>query len=301
MSISDVLARISQIEQQASSLSSGVLNAGGTVNGSSSTATSGSGATSSTSSANFANALAEAQGSDSAAATGPTDTATATSALTAPTATSAMADPTAATSAATALDAAALDTSGSATDSTASFPTLSGSELSPTTSAGTLPPSGGVAPAPTTGTTGGVALPANAGTMLTSDQQQFASTLSAETGLNPGVVSSWLLSEESGSAAQSRQAAGNNDWLNIGYTGSGTFGASDAIWSNPVNAANATAQWLQGQDSIPGYGTASSGIQSILSTVGQTPQAQIEALQTSGWSGSGYPSLPEIYASVSGS
>jgi hypothetical protein len=151
-----------------------------------------------------------------------------------------------------------------------------------------------------TATTGGVTLPAAASTMLTSDQQQFASTLSAETGLNPGVVSSWLLAEESGGAAQSRQAASNNDWLNIGYTGSGTFGADDAVWSDPTAAATATADWLKGEDSVPGYGTASSGIQSILGTVGQTPQTQIEALQTSGWSGSGYPSLPELYTSVTG-
>ena len=60
--------------------------------------------------------------------------------------------------------------------------------------------------------------------MLTSGQQQFAATLSSETGLNPGVVTSWLLAEESGGAAQSRQAAGNNDWLNIGYTDSATYG-----------------------------------------------------------------------------
>lgn len=147
---------------------------------------------------------------------------------------------------------------------------------------------------------GGTALPAAAGGMLTSSQQQFASTLSAETGLNPGVVSAWLLSEESGGAAQSRQSAGNNDWLNIGYTDSGTYGSSDSVWSDPVTAATATAQWLKGQDSIPGYGTASSGIQSILQTVGQSPEAQIAALQSSGWASSGYPSLGSLYSQVTG-
>jgi hypothetical protein len=146
----------------------------------------------------------------------------------------------------------------------------------------------------------GVTLPASASTLLTSGQQQFASTLSADTGLNPGVVTSWLLSEESGSAAQSRQAAGNNDWLNIGYTGSGTYGATDSVWSDPTTAATATAQWLQGQDSVSGYGSASPGIQSILSTVGQTPQTQIAALQNSGWSSSGYPDLANLYAQTIG-
>jgi hypothetical protein len=150
------------------------------------------------------------------------------------------------------------------------------------------------------GIAAGVALPPRAATLLTSDQRQFASVLSARTGLNPGVVCAWLLAEESGGAAQSRQATDNNDWLNIGYTGSGTFGAGDSIWSDPNSAAQATAQWLRGQDSIPGYGTASSGIQAILGTVGQTPSAQISALQTSGWAGSGYTNLGEVYAEVTG-
>jgi hypothetical protein len=136
--------------------------------------------------------------------------------------------------------------------------------------------------------------------LLTSDQQQFASTLSADTGLNPGVISAWLLAEESGSAAQSRQSQNNNDWLNIGYTDGGSYGTSDSIWADPVTAANATAGWLKGQDTIPGYGTASPGITSILQSVGQTPETQIAALQSSGWASSGYPDLPSLYSEVSG-
>jgi hypothetical protein len=142
-------------------------------------------------------------------------------------------------------------------------------------------------------------LPANASTMLTSDQQQFASRLASDTGLDPGVVSAWLLAEESGSAASARQGQNTHDWLNIGYTGSGTYGASDSVWSDPTSAADATAGWLKGQNTIPGYGTASSGIQSILSTAGQAPQQQIAALQGSGWSGSGYPDLGSLYVEVS--
>src|SRR6201995_3552449 len=122
--------------------------------------------------------------------------------------------------------------------------------------------------ATTAGSTAG--LPASAGTMLTSAQQQFASRLATDTGLDPGVVSAWLLAEESGGAAVSRQSANNNDWLNIGYTHSGTYGSSDSIWSDPTAAADATAGWLKGQNTIPGYGTASGGIQAILSTAGQT-------------------------------
>ena len=101
---------------------------------------------------------------------------------------------------------------------------------------------------------GSTTLSAKAQSMLTTDQQQFATRLAADTGLSSQVVAAWMLAEESGGAAQSRQSAHNNDWLNIGYTDSGTYGSSDSIWSNPIAAADATAGWLKGQDTIPGYG-----------------------------------------------
>ncbi|HUA72646.1 MAG TPA: hypothetical protein VMA96_16235 [Solirubrobacteraceae bacterium] len=157
-----------------------------------------------------------------------------------------------------------------------------------------------VASTSTLPSTGGAALPSAAQTMLTSDQQQFASRLASDTGLDPSVVSAWLLAEESGGAAQSRQSQSNNDWLNIGYTDSATYGAGDSIWSDPVTAADATAGWLKGQNTIPGYGTASSGIQGILSTAGQPAATQIAALQNSGWASSGYPSLPSLYQQLAG-
>ena len=244
-SISDVLTRISTIEQQVQSLQSGTLLSSTLgVNSSSSTASAGS-----TSSSDFANQLA-------AASTDPSSSASS-------------------------------DTAGSGGSS---FGSLADSALGSTSTGGVY--SGA--------SSSGVSLSSSASGQLTSSQQQFASTLSADTGLNPNVVSAWLLAEESGGAAQSRQAANNHDWLNIGYTDSATYGASDSVWSDPTSAANATAAWLKGQDSIPGYGTASSGIQSILSTVGQTPAAQIQAIQGSGWSSGGYPSLEQLYAQVAG-
>jgi hypothetical protein len=156
------------------------------------------------------------------------------------------------------------------------------------------------ATAPDISTAGSAALPAGAQSMLTTDQQQFASRLAADTGLAPTTIAAWLLAEESGGAAQSRQATNNNDWLNIGYTDSATYGSSDSIWSNPITAADATAGWLKGQNTIPGYGTASSGVQAILNTVGQSPSAQVAALQSSGWASSGYPDLPSLLAQVGG-
>jgi hypothetical protein len=157
----------------------------------------------------------------------------------------------------------------------------------------TVNPTGGVSLA-------GGALPAQATTMLTSNQQQFASRLAADTGMDPGVISAWLLAEESGGAATSRQAASNNDWLNIGYTDSGTYGSAGSEWSDPLTAADATAGWLKGQNTIPGYGTASSGIQAVLQTAGQPAAEQISALQNSGWASSGYPDLPGLYQQVAG-
>jgi hypothetical protein len=133
---------------------------------------------------------------------------------------------------------------------------------------------------------------------LTTGQQQFATQLASDTGLSSQVISAWLLAEENGGAAAARQGASNNDWLNIGYTDGGTYGSADSVWSDPTAAANATAGWLQGQNTIPGYGTASAGVQGILATAGQSPEAQIAAIQQSGWASSGYPDLPSLYSQL---
>ena len=149
-------------------------------------------------------------------------------------------------------------------------------------------------------TTSPATLTPAATSQLTSDQQQFVARLAQDTGLDPQVVSAWALAEESGSAATARQGAQNNDWLNVGYTDSATYGAADSVWSDPTTAADATAGWLKGQDTIPGYGTASAGVQAILGTVGQPASTQIAAIQGSGWASSGYPDLPALYEQVSG-
>ena len=271
-SISDVLTQVSQIEAQLQQLQSGsLLDSMLGVNSSSSTGTSSTAdSTGSNDSATFADALAQAQaqGTDTDATA-----ADATTGADADFGSLASSDLGTASDAASTLLAATGGTS------------LTGVDATLPTDTSTLP-------------TATSTLPSSSSELLTSGQQQFASTLSADTGLNPGVVSAWMLSEESGGAAQSRQAEGNNDWLNVGYTDSQTYGGDDSVWSDPTTAANATAQWLQGQESVAGYGTASSGIQSILQTVGQSPQAQIAALQQSGWSSSGYPDLDSLYSQV---
>ena len=176
---------------------------------------------------------------------------------------------------------------------------------SPTTSTATSTTGGSsfanaLAQAGGTTAAGSTTLSAKAQSMLTTDQQQFATRLAADTGLSSQVVAAWMLAEESGGAAQSRQSAHNNDWLNIGYTDSGTYGSSDSIWSNPIAAADATAGWLKGQDTIPGYGRAAAGIQAIMQTAGQSPQAQMSAIENSGWASGGYPALAQLFAQVGG-
>lgn len=144
-----------------------------------------------------------------------------------------------------------------------------------------------------------VALPPRAHELMTPGQRTFATHLTAATGLHPQVVAAWMLAEQSSSAAVGREQQGNHNWLNIGWTDSGRYGTTAAVWGDPVAAAQATAGWLRGADTVPGYGRASAGVQSILSSAGQSPELQIAALQRSGWASSAYPDLPRVYAMLS--
>ena len=121
-------------------------------------------------------------------------------------------------------------------------------------------------------------------TILTSGQEKFAGRLAELTGLDPRVVSAWELAEESGGAAQAREAAGNFNWLNIGYFDSGAGKiAFDKAFGDPVTAAEQTADFLKGK-----WGGASPGIRAILNTVGRDPQEQMSAIANSGWASSHY-------------
>ena len=141
--------------------------------------------------------------------------------------------------------------------------------------------------------------------LLTSGQEAFGARLVADTCLNPQVVIAWMRSEENGPAAQSRQLANNNNWLNIGYFDSGTGAiAFDRAFAAPISGADLTARFLEGT-----WGGASAksktcggqhGIRGILATVGQSAEAQIAAIQASGWATSCYPDLVTEYEWVSG-
>jgi hypothetical protein len=120
--------------------------------------------------------------------------------------------------------------------------------------------------------------------ILTSGQEAFAAHLSQLTGLPPRVIAAWCLAEESGSAAQGRQAANNFNWLNIGYFDSGAGQiAFSKEFGDPVSAAEQTAKFLKGE-----WGGASTGIRDILHSVGKSPDEQFQAIANSGWASSRY-------------
>jgi hypothetical protein len=120
--------------------------------------------------------------------------------------------------------------------------------------------------------------------LLTPGQAKFAGRLAELTGLDPHVVAAWELAEESGSAAQGREAASNFNWLNIGYFDSGAGKiAFDKTFSDPISAAEQSAKFLKGE-----WGGASSSIRAILNSVGHSPDEQMAAIANSDWASSHY-------------
>src|SRR5215475_2124138 len=145
--------------------------------------------------------------------------------------------------------------------------------------------------------------------LFTPGQRQFINVFANQTGLDPGVVAAQVYNESNINTAGphgalAREQARDFDWLNIGRTGSGNFGANDAIWRNPQTAAIASANWIKGvKNAVPGYGYVSPGIRGIMKAAGLSPLDQIRALQGSGWvSGDpnvvSYPKLQNIYRNV---
>jgi hypothetical protein len=147
--------------------------------------------------------------------------------------------------------------------------------------------------------TGGAGV--GSGTLLVPGQQTFAEDLASQSGLNASVIEAWELAEESGTAAQSRAAANNNNWLNIGYFNSGAGQiAFNQAFKEPSTAATQTDKFLMGQ-----WGGASKGIRAILSSITEGTSGQVKAIQESGWAvptPEGYVSseLAEIGGSGSG-
>src|SRR4051812_32541500 len=139
-----------------------------------------------------------------------------------------------------------------------------------------------------------------ASAVFTPGQLAFISRYAKDTGLNQQVVAAQVFNEMNNQSAAQRQAAGNHNWLNIGWTDSGQKGTGNKLWMDPLTAADASARWVKGEWDVPGFGRAAPGIQGILKSVGQGPAAQIAALQNSGWASSRYPNLPSVFQTVNG-
>ena len=121
-------------------------------------------------------------------------------------------------------------------------------------------------------------------------EQTFIASFYKTLPLNPVVIAAWV-AQEGGSSF-----GGAYNYLNIGNVSSGVaLAGNDNIWNDPATAGSVTAQWLTGRNVVPGYGPPSAGIQRIASTIGQSPESQIRAIQTSGWAKSGEPLLPALY------
>ena len=135
--------------------------------------------------------------------------------------------------------------------------------------------------------------------LLTAGQQAFVSEFAKKTGLDTNVVGAWVLNEESGSAARNREAHGNMNWLNIGYTDTAQRGTKNDFWYNdPIKAADVSAAWMKGEFNVPGFGKSSHGIREIAATAGHSPSEQLAAIHHSGWASGGYGQMHNLYANV---
>lgn len=114
---------------------------------------------------------------------------------------------------------------------------------------------------------------------LTEGQKKFVRRVAAKTGLNSKVIAAQVFTEMNGGAAQARERAGNHNWLNIAYYDSGPGSITKSkVWSDPIRAADATADFFKGKRFGP-----SQGIRNIIKTAGESPEAQIAAIAKSGW------------------
>jgi hypothetical protein len=141
---------------------------------------------------------------------------------------------------------------------------------------------------------GNGALPKNS-TSLNAKQRQFASRLQANIGLEPAVICGWVISEEPASATCAPN--GCNNWLNIGaFDAGGWAGGGADVWSDPTKGADATTSFITHKAvngiNAPFYAGAS--IPNIPKSAGKGVDAQVTAIQTSGWASSGYPNLASV-------
>lgn len=151
---------------------------------------------------------------------------------------------------------------------------------SPAPGGGGSPGGGGVGitgkgPTGSTATGSGTPTAGTGGTRA--DQVNFGNYLAKYTGLDPQFVQAWLLHEQ---GPGSPSYTGSNNWLNVGAVSSNPSDWTAQYWEiavlGPQAAAKMTAEWLKVNQP------------SILAAVGQGPEAQVTALENSGWAAGHY-------------
>ena len=115
---------------------------------------------------------------------------------------------------------------------------------------------------------------------LSAEQKQFAAHLARSSNMSPRLAAAAVLREGG------NNTPGDNNWLNIGWTGSGPHAITrDPVWRNPETAAKATAAWIRGQFGQEYDYVAADGIQAIATQ--NDDNGIIQAWAQSGWAESG--------------
>ena len=117
--------------------------------------------------------------------------------------------------------------------------------------------------------------------LLVPDQIQFCTQLSALLGFSQRVIGAWCLAEDSGGAAVSKAASGDNNWLNVEAFDSGwsSFATNKQVWATPTRAAQATWNWINTKADPTGIR------RMLLSAKGKSDAAQLAAIINSTWTG----------------
>ena len=90
--------------------------------------------------------------------------------------------------------------------------------------------------------------------LLVPDQVKFCNALGSLMGFSQRVIGAWCLAEDSGGAAISKAASGDNNWLNVEAFDSGwsAFATAHKPWATPTTAAQTTWHWINTKADPPG-------------------------------------------------
>jgi hypothetical protein len=120
--------------------------------------------------------------------------------------------------------------------------------------------------------------------LLVQDQIDFCVAFSALINFSPRVIGAWCLAEDSGSAAVSKAASGDNNWLNVEAFDSGwsAFATNKEVWANPTRAAQATWSWINTKADPTGLRAV------LLAARGKGDAAELAAIINSTWTGNSH-------------